>query len=80
MTSSQNAPSLFLDRLAQNASSHPSKIAITFLSSGPDGGKVEQKLTYSELAQETSALASRCWKVGFLLEIGEWESSRALVK
>ena len=69
MAASQNAPALLLDRLAQNASSHPSKTAISFLSSGPDGGKVEQTLTYSELVKETSALANRLMESG--LTVGD---------
>lgn len=50
---------LFLDRLAQNVTRSPNKTAVTFLSSGPNGGNVEHSLTYSELSKETTALASR---------------------
>ena len=58
-SSMASSPGLFLDRLAQNATSFPNKTAVTFLSSGPNGGKVEHALTYSELSKETTALASR---------------------
>ena len=35
-----------------------------FLASGPNGGKVEQELTYSQLADKMSALASRLLESG----------------
>lgn len=64
MESSQKAPDFLLDRLTQNAAKYPSKSAVTFLASGPEGGKVEAKLTYSELDQQTSAVASRLLQSG----------------
>jgi acyl-CoA synthetase (AMP-forming)/AMP-acid ligase II len=68
-----SSPDLLLDRLAQNASRSPNKTAVTFLSSGPNGGKVERTLTYSELAKETTSLASR------LLESGLSKGDRAVL-
>ena len=46
-----------LDRLSENASRQPSKIATTFLGPGPDGGRVETSLTYSDLVRRTESLA-----------------------
>jgi acyl-CoA synthetase (AMP-forming)/AMP-acid ligase II len=68
-----SSPDLFLDRMAQNAANSPNKTAVTFLSSGPNGGKVELTLTYSELAKETTSLASR------LLESGLSKGDRAVL-
>lgn len=50
---------LLLDRIEQNAAKYPSKTAVTFLVSGPDGGKVEKNLTYQELVQEMTSVANR---------------------
>jgi hypothetical protein len=33
---------LLLDRIERNAAKYPTKTAVTFLGSGPDGGKVEK--------------------------------------
>ena len=58
MSSPEQSWDLLLDRLAENASRNPSKTAIAFLSPGPDGGKLEKKLSYGALAQETTGLAN----------------------
>lgn len=48
---------LLLNRLEQNAVTYASKKAVTFLGSGPDGGKVERSLTYKELMNEVNSVA-----------------------
>jgi acyl-CoA synthetase (AMP-forming)/AMP-acid ligase II len=50
---------LLLDRIEQNAAKYPSKTAVTFLASGPDGGKVEKRITYKELVTQVNSIASR---------------------
>jgi acyl-CoA synthetase (AMP-forming)/AMP-acid ligase II len=62
--SSEKTLDLFLDRLTQNAARYPTKTAVTFLASGPNGGKVESQLTYSQLQEQTSALACRLLENG----------------
>ena len=46
-----------LNRIEINSKSHGDKDALTFLGSGPDGGVVESRLTYSDIASETDLLA-----------------------
>jgi acyl-CoA synthetase (AMP-forming)/AMP-acid ligase II len=55
---------LLLDRIEQNAAKCPTKTAVTFLTSGPDGGKVEKSLTYQELATKLQVVASRLLSEG----------------
>lgn len=55
---------LLLDRLAANAQKTPDKQATAFIAPGSNGGKIEKKLTYQELEQETSELASRLVAAG----------------
>uniref|UniRef100_A0A7S4I4Q8 AMP-dependent synthetase/ligase domain-containing protein n=1 Tax=Odontella aurita TaxID=265563 RepID=A0A7S4I4Q8_9STRA len=55
-SSSDGSPSL-LSCLSSNASSYPDKIALTFLTSGSDGGSITSQLTYSALERRTSNLA-----------------------
>jgi acyl-CoA synthetase (AMP-forming)/AMP-acid ligase II len=62
--SSEKTLDFFLDRLTQNAARYPTKTAVTFLASGPNGGKVESQLTYSQLQEQTSALACRLLQNG----------------
>jgi acyl-CoA synthetase (AMP-forming)/AMP-acid ligase II len=52
-------PDTLLKRLALHAEQTPSKVAFTFLTSGPNGGKVQQHYTYQELDERTTALARR---------------------
>jgi acyl-CoA synthetase (AMP-forming)/AMP-acid ligase II len=61
---------LLLDRLEENASKYPNKTAVGFISPGPQGGSLQKKLTYQELAQETSNIAA------FLLESGIQKGDR----
>jgi hypothetical protein len=50
-----------LHRLAANAALHPSKVAMAFVTPGPNGGKLstQNTFTYSQMEQETSELAAR---------------------
>lgn len=64
---------LVLDRLEQNARKYPNKTVITYLTSAPNGGKVETQLTYSDLVQRTDDLANR------LLECGLTKGDRAVL-
>lgn len=73
METSSTAPDFILNRLAKHATTSPNKTAVTFLASGPNGGKVESQLTYSELAQETTALALR------LIQSGLCKGDRAVL-
>lgn len=50
---------LLLDRLKGHTDQQPNKGVFSFLGSGLDGGRVQKAYTYSELAQETTALAHR---------------------
>jgi non-ribosomal peptide synthetase component E (peptide arylation enzyme) len=61
-----------LNRLAENAAKHPSKVAMAFVTPGPNGGKLSKQntFTYSALEQETTELATR------LLESGMVEGDR----
>jgi len=52
-------PETLLKRLKYFAEQTPSKVAYTYLSSGPYGGKVERQYTYQELQDGTTALATR---------------------
>lgn len=61
MSLSEKSPDFLLDRLQQNAQRYPDKTAISFLSSS---GKVEDQLTYSELEQATTDIASRLFESG----------------
>ena len=55
---------LLLDRIEKNTAKHPSKIAVTFLASGPDGGKVEKALSYHELSTKLLEIACRLQSEG----------------
>ena len=55
---------MLLDRLASNTAATGSKTAITYLGSGPNGGKVERKVTYAELEQKTIGLAHKLLRSG----------------
>jgi acyl-coenzyme A synthetase/AMP-(fatty) acid ligase len=55
-----------LNRLAENASKEPSKLAMAFLTPGPNGGKLSKQLTYQALEQETSELAARLLESGMV--------------
>ncbi len=48
---------LLLKRLEENVSKNPSKIALSFLSPGANGGKLETQLTYQQVEDETNNLA-----------------------
>ena len=48
-----------LDRLAHHALAKPNKIVFSFLSPGLDGGKVQKRFTYYELAQATGHVAEQ---------------------
>lgn len=50
---------LLLDRIERNAAKYPTKTAVTFLASGPDGGKVESTLTYQNLKTRLKEVACR---------------------
>lgn len=45
-------------RLSLFAAKYPNKTAFTFLSPGPDGGKAQSSLTYSQIAQKTDEIAN----------------------
>lgn len=53
MTSSDS----LLSRLASFALKDPNKVALTFLSPGPNGGNVQNSLTYLQIAQKTDDIA-----------------------
>jgi acyl-coenzyme A synthetase/AMP-(fatty) acid ligase len=55
-----------LNRLAENAAQHPSKVAVAFLTPGPNGGKLSKQFTYQQLEQETSELATRLLESGMV--------------
>jgi acyl-CoA synthetase (AMP-forming)/AMP-acid ligase II len=59
-----SVPCLLLERLQKNASKYPTKTAITFLASGPDGGRIESKLTYMELCAEVKDVSFRLHSEG----------------
>jgi len=59
MRQSDESWDLLLDRLAKNAMSNGSKIAIAFVTPGPDGGKLSLQLSYSEVEAQTTELAMR---------------------
>jgi acyl-coenzyme A synthetase/AMP-(fatty) acid ligase len=59
-----------LDRLEQHVTSQPDKTAATFLSPGPQGGKVQKQYTYSEIHQESTRIAQYLLSQG--LKAGEW--------
>ena len=58
------APDLLLDRLSQNVDKEPKKILFSYISSGPNGGKIEKTFTYQELNQESSDLGQRLLEAG----------------
>jgi acyl-coenzyme A synthetase/AMP-(fatty) acid ligase len=70
-TKTKNSHDFLLDRLRQNASRQPSKLAVAFLVSGPDGGQIDQQLTYQQLEQKTSELAGRMLTTTELKK-GDW--------
>jgi len=53
-----------LDRVAENARRRPTKVAVSFLAGGPNGGKLQSQLTYAELEEETTAIANRLVDAG----------------
>jgi acyl-coenzyme A synthetase/AMP-(fatty) acid ligase len=57
-----------LNRLAENAAKHPSKVAMAFVTPGPSGGKLSKQntFTYQQLEQETSGLATRLLESGMV--------------
>jgi acyl-CoA synthetase (AMP-forming)/AMP-acid ligase II len=58
------AGELLLDRIERNSVKHPTKVAVTFLTSGSDGGKVEKALTYQELSARFVDIACRLQSEG----------------
>lgn len=52
-----SSPDSILTRLALFASDDPKKVALTFLSPGPDGGNIQNTLTYKQIAQQTDDIA-----------------------
>ena len=48
---------LLLKRLEEIVSKNPSKIALSFLGPGANGGKLETQLTYQQVEDETDNLA-----------------------
>jgi non-ribosomal peptide synthetase component E (peptide arylation enzyme) len=64
MTDSGETWDFLLDRLAENATKQPTKLAVAFVAPGLNGGKLERQLTYQALAQETSDLATRLLESG----------------
>eukprot|EP00565_Helicotheca_tamesis_P007427 CAMPEP_0185725862 /NCGR_PEP_ID=MMETSP1171-20130828/2004_1 /TAXON_ID=374046 /ORGANISM="Helicotheca tamensis, Strain CCMP826" /LENGTH=777 /DNA_ID=CAMNT_0028394083 /DNA_START=30 /DNA_END=2363 /DNA_ORIENTATION=- len=62
--SSGAPPDFLLDRLAAQTSRDSSKVAMTFLGSGPDGGKVENSLTYAKLSEEIDRVAGQIADAG----------------
>jgi len=59
-----------LSRLSSNCAKYPRKTASTFLLPGPNGGKVQRAVTYTQLSEETTRLAK------VLLEAGIPEGGR----
>jgi acyl-CoA synthetase (AMP-forming)/AMP-acid ligase II len=47
----------FLSRIEYNANSLGKKEALTFLGSGANGGVIENRFTYDDIANETDVLA-----------------------
>lgn len=50
-------PPTMLERLAEHAKATPTKKALTYLGSGPDGGVVDKEYTYQDVVKETDQLA-----------------------
>ncbi len=50
-------PDSLLKRLEKNATKSPDKDVLAFLGSGPNGGVIENKLTYSDIEKGTNDLA-----------------------
>ncbi|KAG7342591.1 acyl-CoA synthetase AMP-forming/AMP-acid ligase II [Nitzschia inconspicua] len=65
---------LLLDRLEENASKYPQKTVFTFLSPGLNGGRISASLTYRQLQQQSSTLATR-----LLLQSGLSTGDRVLL-
>ena len=53
-----------LSRLEKNVTKTPTKDALTFLGSGPNGGVIEAKFTYQDLWDETENLALHLMESG----------------
>ncbi len=53
-----------LARLEKNVKKSPTKEALTFLGSGPNGGVVENKFTYKDIWDETDTLAENLLESG----------------
>jgi acyl-CoA synthetase (AMP-forming)/AMP-acid ligase II len=58
------APELLLKRLDYNVTKHASKKLLSFISPGPNGGKLQRQLTYAEVGHETSQMAHRLLEAG----------------
>jgi acyl-coenzyme A synthetase/AMP-(fatty) acid ligase len=58
------APELLLKRLDYNVTKHASKKLLSFISPGPNGGKLQRQLTYADVGHETSQMAQRLLEVG----------------
>jgi acyl-CoA synthetase (AMP-forming)/AMP-acid ligase II len=57
---------LLLERLAQHVIKQPTKNIFSFLSPGPNGGKIQRQLTYQDLDRDTSELAQRLLEAGLV--------------
>jgi len=64
---------LLLDRINAQTSRDSSKVAMTFLGSGPGGGKVEKSFTYQQLSEEVDKVARQ------ILDIGLQKGDRAVL-
>lgn len=63
-STSTSLPDLLLTRLKKNVKTYPEKNAVTFLSNGSDGGKVEKQFTYKTLEKEVNNVAQRLVDAG----------------
>jgi len=73
MTKNESAPSDLLCRISYNAKQMPDKIALTFLTSGSNGGKQQKQMSFSEVVSETDNIAS------LILEKGLKAGDRAVL-
>jgi acyl-coenzyme A synthetase/AMP-(fatty) acid ligase len=58
------APELLLKRLDYNVTKHASKKLLSYISPGPNGGKLQRQLTYAEVGHETSQMAQQLREAG----------------
>ena len=70
--SAKDESDFLLDRLAANAAKTPNKMAVGFITPGPQGGNLQKKMTYKELEEETTRIAC------FLLEKGVKKGDRCV--